>query len=85
VQYQTTLRVVQDTAVEAEVEKSVCSESSQHLHLIVADTIDAVEETVQDSIQDYEADVELDTQVAEIAEKIKAKETGAGEEKHLLN
>jgi hypothetical protein len=69
VQYQTTLRVVQDTAVKADMEKSVRSGSSQHLHFIVADTIDAVEETIEDSIQDYEADVELDAQVAEIVEK----------------
>ena len=77
VRYQATLSVIEDTAVEADVKaqlKSGHSGGSRHLNLIVADTIDDVEETVQDSVQDYEADVELDAQVDAVVEEIEAEE-----------
>jgi ribosomal protein L29 len=77
VRYQATLSVIEDTAVEADVKaqlKSGHSGSSRHLNLIIADTIDDVEETVQDSVQDYEADVELDAQVDAVVEEIEAEE-----------
>jgi hypothetical protein len=78
VKYQATLNVVEDTAVEAEVKAQLNPGhrgGGRHLNLVVADTIDAVEETVQDSIQDYEADAELDAQVDEVVAEIEAQET----------
>jgi hypothetical protein len=85
VQYQTTLSAVEDTAIEADVKKSVHSGGSRHLNLIFADTIDDVEETIRDSIQNYEADVELDAQVDAIVEKVEAKKAVAGEESSAKN
>jgi len=77
VRYQATLDVVEDTAVEADVTaqlKSGQSGGSRHLTLIVADTIDDVEETVQDSIQGYETDAELNTQIDAAVTEAEAEE-----------
>lgn len=77
VSYQATLSAVDDMAIEADVAAQLNTgngRSSQHLSLIVADTIADVEETVVDSVQDYEADTELDAQVEEIVETTETEE-----------
>lgn len=75
--YQATLTVVENTAVETEVQAELTRNGgsynrSKHLSLVVADTIDDVEETVQDSVQDYEPDLMLDEVISEVVEDTEA-------------
>lgn len=72
--YQATLAVVEDTAVETDVQAELSKNGdsykrSKHLNLVVADSIEDVEETVQDSVQDYEPDTMLDEAIGELVEE----------------
>lgn len=71
--YQATLTVVDETAVESEVQARVITRSSSNgnkkLSLEIADTIDTVEETAVEVIEDYTPDAELDAQVDVIVEE----------------
>ncbi len=75
--YQATLTAVDDTAAEADVTaklKSSHSGGSKNLNLIVAETIDNVQEVTEEVIVDYETDENLDTQIEEIVVEEEAAE-----------
>jgi len=83
VRYQATLDVIEDIAVEADVKARLSaghSGGSRHLSLIVADTIEDVEETVTDSVQGYEADASVDAQIEAIVEDTETEEAMEDEE-----
>ena len=78
VSYQATLAAVDQAAIDTEVTRQLNTSngrSSRHLTLIVADTIEAVEDTVIDSVRDYEADTELDAEVEAVIEEVESKVT----------
>ena len=77
ISYHATLNAVDDLAVTADVNTQLQKgngRSSQHLSLIMADTIDSYEQTVTDSVQDYEPDLQQDGQIDAVVEEVEAAE-----------